>query len=318
MDFPIKSKYDNSLINIPFNLDESHKDIVIYEGPCKFFADDKQLDGHVKMFWVWSSRPHVKCNLKTKTKDVVTTISHGNHYSFEIDAGQIFDIVLDFHHHNFDEKGYVDLLGEVVDSNKNNREIQLNKVTFCLPNFPYFFCPRIRDSDGIKEIPIEFKYGDWVVKIQSLDGTTAQNNSFQSYIYDSKITHVGEIKKNNGSSFTHGEVTETLNDIGFAMSFLVKRWTSPILRLMYDDKNNIAYRCFERIRLEPHSFNGDPIFKINSTSLVNFIQKFCRVSTNSSLFMDLKNAIGSFVEAYRIQSIESTIILSFTGIELVH
>jgi hypothetical protein len=201
--------------------------------------------------------------------------------------------------------------GRIVKNNDISQNQETKKARFRIPNFK-------------KLIGTEMKicWNGWIINIEKLENTEKiikelkDNSGFA-------ITHTGEIKKADNSSFEYQKANDLLEAITYYLWFATGRYTCPLFLTGFDDTNNKIWEIWESPVQMPYIAHKSWLDKFNEGNqfgkpFPGFLKLwFLNDEDNEDRKKTLQLAIRLYVEANTYLLAEPSIILSHSALELL-
>jgi hypothetical protein len=195
----------------------------------------------------------------------------------------------------------------------------MHSLLFHVPNFAYFKGAQVQDPENaVREARANVSTEGWNIVIDSL-----ADFSFQKFIdlgdsSGNAITHVGTIKKVDGSSFTVVNVQEVLEALFFWLSFCRGNWVAPILSVGFDEKGKEVWKDWKQWNFRWCSHVGMWMNRQNSDFLEKTLPGYWDRYKDSLWGDAIKLALAWYLESNRRASgMEASIILGQTALELL-
>jgi hypothetical protein len=204
----------------------------------------------------------------------------------------------------------LDLIPLGSDLRRNSpKKKQISRLTFCLFNFHKFRCldgryRRNRQAINNEGSPvalqgIELSSGDWTIQLSELCWS---KESFIKLEQGSgySITHFGEIKRNDGGSFSLNRAHEILDALHLFFSFARGMWTAPILAKGINNAGETVWEQFDlplcdRWRCSPtwfDSFRGEMLGDVFSGFFEKLLHKQWNECLSTAIHWYLTSKIG--------------------------
>lgn len=130
----------------------------------------------------------------------------------------------------------------IIRNDKDN--LELTTVVFHLFNFIDFYgTQRVFEKKGSESRLISSAHlssDQWNVTLQSLFDSKEKFEILRSE-GGYQLTHIGCLRKNDGSIFMSVEAEKLLNTLRYFLSFIRGEWCVPICAYGYDDDNNVIW-----------------------------------------------------------------------------
>ena len=113
----------------------------------------------------------------------------------------------------------------------------------------------------------------------------------------SGITHVGEIRRSDGSHFTFEEASKLLDCLFWFFSFCKSHWTGPLLFVGYDDSQNEVCRRLSSTRVIPEHNRRRWLCHIDRNSLPPLFPGFYAKWFDAQYFDYIKTCLYWYIDA---------------------
>ncbi len=194
----------------------------------------------------------------------------------------------------------------------------MTQVVFHLFNFVNFFgTQRLIEQSGTKNHTIEYVNlicDEWNVDLKSLNSTKANIKSLKEE-GGYRLTHIGGIKKADGTSFSGKDAHECLIALRFFLSFARGGWREPICAVGFDASDNRVWESWSSPKEPWHS--PPSWFDIrNGSQLASLFPGFMKRWANDDWHEALHEAIYWYLNANNsTHGIDTGIILTQAAIE---
>jgi hypothetical protein len=202
-------------------------------------------------------------------------------------------------------------------------QIQAHRAKFLVPNFSNLYgCPvRYLDTNTdqrrIQKGRLILHGGGWAITLDPVD----QFKEIQENLKKSSgfaITHIGQLERDNSSSFSSTDALEILDALTWYLWFAKGACTSPCLPAGFDDEGNEVWRIWHYGTIKPFT---NPLSWLDRHSYSSFEKPFARFM---ELWLDeswkevIQRAIYWYVEANSGEiTIDSSIVLTQSAFELL-
>ena len=202
----------------------------------------------------------------------------------------------------------------------------INKLRFHIPNFLWFEGAPIQEADETAEdgevSPIgrraTFSAEDWVITIDSVPGFKFGSDFKIEDQSGNAITHVGELVKQDGSSFAVSSTESILLQIYQWLSFCRGNWVAPILSVGLDESGQVVWKDWRQWNFRHSEHLPTWLNRSNAESLEQSFPGFCARSKDLIWAGPIKRVLAWYVECNRRASgLEASIILCQTALELL-
>jgi hypothetical protein len=304
---PISPAFDVGGINEP---------VTLHDGKLKFSVPDKLEEvAEGEIAWVWQPTTGPKFEAQVDNA----------HPIFESDTVEIetpsSDVVETF------ASGAEGLTSGIITGHISKLRIgagkDLKAIRFHLPNFEKVIGGLVSEEteDGVtsRRGRIVMKKDGWVVKIDSLSDIEEKEEALKEE-GGFGVTHVGLIEREDSSEFSHDEVEELIEILGFLLSFARGLWSQPILIDGYGslEQEEPGFVSLKNRRLDAHQTRMTWFSKFLSDALGELLDGFCDRWEDEDQREALCQSIGWYLEANGgTPTLQSRLILAQVALELM-
>jgi hypothetical protein len=194
------------------------------------------------------------------------------------------------------------------------------KLRFHVPNFSWFRGARVQDADedSPREGRATFSVEDWALVIDSVPGFKFGSDFNIEDQSGNAITHVGELVKQDGSSFAVSSTDSILLQINQWLSFCRGNWVAPILSVGFDDSGQVVWKDWRQWNFRHGERIPTWLNRNSAESLEQSFPGFCARYKDVIWAGPIKRVLAWYVECNRRASgLEASIILCQTALELL-
>ena len=218
--------------------------LVVYRGLIRRSADGRELSAPGAITLTWKRRPHLSWSVDLDTVD-----SHDDwrawRYKPEDSAVRLL-LAVDAMEAEVDAQFAGDGKGWLPGGSVGDGTAPLQRVVAHWINMP-----RALPSAGLHEHRADGSYttwsGRWQAKINgwlaTIDARPDHNQVYAGAVDAESfvITHMMEIRREDGATFTGDEVAEVLSGLQYAVSFAVGHWTCPAVPIGYGADGDVRW-----------------------------------------------------------------------------
>jgi len=194
----------------------------------------------------------------------------------------------------------------------------IKRLRFHIPNFSWFKGAKIEDEDELRDGRASFTIDNWSIVIDSVPGFKFGSDFKLEDQLGNAITHIGELMKQDGSSFAASNSDVILQEIYQWLSFCRGNWVAPILSVGFDESGQIVWKDWRQWNFR-HSVHLPTWLNRNSAeSLEQSFRGFTVRYRDAVWTSPIKQALAWYIECNRRASgLEASIILCQTALELL-
>lgn len=195
---------------------------------------------------------------------------------------------------------------------------QVSEVVFHLFNFPEFLDDlTMPTKNGNNDVPINvvnLEFDAWTIRIRSLPETPERVKRTKSD-GGTQLTHIGQILRSDGATFSGSETNDILISLQYFLSFSCGEWCRPICPVGYDsDQNRVWQTCGS-----PEA-KGSFVYSWfdykHGDQLISLFPKFMRFWTGPDWRVALQEVIYWYLNANNsARGVDAGLILSLTALE---
>ncbi|MDK2407617.1 hypothetical protein QHH11_00590 [Aphanizomenon sp. PH219] len=311
--FIYQTSYPNEdIVFFKSDLDSNSKLEIIHNGNCL------NADGSVT--FTWFPNPRLKLDISINSNDGnACNLTDCHDIEFKI-PNQISTVSCRVKTSTFESTQKIIRL--ISDFNDNieigSQSSQLSYVIFHIPNF------------------VDFDYRPYITYSEQFDGAVMHNDTWEVTVHTNRafrsiggmkdqllstggyaISHVGKIKKVNGSNFTPNELEDIIFPLHYFLAFAKGAWCSPLFPVGFDNNKQEIWKCLSVSSIVDPWRMDNTWFNQDAYSLVQLFPGFMDIWHN----LDLRDAIFKvvihlYIESCKvIGSIEISIVLIQVALE---
>jgi hypothetical protein len=218
-------------------------------------------------------------------------------------------------------RGETNIRGSLEQVLIGDSTIALAQVLFHIPNFPKFDgSPLEVPVEAGKRIwrgRVELVVGDWQIILDERPELTLETGSgtvldLGGYAF----THTGSLRRLDGASFVASQASKVLEALGCALSFAAGRRTYPLLPVGFSGDEQV-WQQWDAPSVEPWTERVSWFPRQIPNSLESVVGGALQRLADWDWRDTLMFALGSFCEANGRASLEPSLVLAQTGLELL-
>ena len=219
-----------------------NQDISIHEGRFCVYLYNKKYKCYGKVFYKMTTPMSINFEgkvLSRKDYDVDITLDYDNailevygYKPINVTVTLSSDLMLE----GYINDGYIKSKNYFVDS-----------IDFYIINLDRYSGKLIMHEDKLFAGRMEFEIEDFEVTIDKRYDFTKELNDTLKDKAGSIITHIGRMRKKDGSLFRTNNINDVLDNISMALSFMCGRYVDICIVKGYEKNNNIFRLCRECI-----------------------------------------------------------------------
>ena len=280
-----------------------NQDISIHEGRFCVYLYNKKYKCYGKVFYKMTTPMSINFEgkvLSRKDYDVDITLDYDNailevygYKPINVTVTLSSDLMLE----GYINDGYIKSKNYFVDS-----------IDFYIINLDRYSGKLIMHEDKLFAGRMEFEIEDFEVTIDKRYDFTKELNDTLKDKAGSIITHIGRMRKKDGSLFRTNNINDVLDNISMALSFMCGRYVDICIVKGYEKNNNICRLCRECI-VSPFRFV--PNWKdtiANNKNIEKYMTLMCNKLNDLYYGMAIKQVIDWYIETLGNTTIENNII----------
>ena len=280
-----------------------NEDISIHEGRFCVYLYNKKYKCYGKVFYKMTTPMNINFKgkiLSRKDYDVDITLDYDNailevygYKPINITVTSSSDSILE----GYINDGYIKSKNYFVDS-----------VDFYIVNLDRYSGKLIMHEDKLFAGRMEFNIGDLEVTIDKRYDFTKELNDTLKDKSGTIITHIGRMKKRDGSFFKTNNINDVLDNISMALSFMCGRYVDICIVKGYEKDHNIFRLCRECI---VSSFRFVPNWRdtvANNHNIEKYMTLMCSRLNDLYYGQAIKQVIDWYIETVGNTTIENNII----------
>lgn len=196
----------------------------------------------------------------------------------------------------------------------------VRRLRFHVANFLWYRGAPVQDasSDSPRNARCKLSFDDWVITFDSVSGFNFGSDHKIEDQSGNAITHVGELVKQNDSSFTISNADNVLQLLYQWLSFCRGNWVAPMLSVGFDDSGQIVWKDWRQWNIRRCEHLPTWVNRDSAESLEQSFPGFNARFKDSTWGGPIRRVLGWYVECNRRASgIEASIILCQTALELL-
>jgi hypothetical protein len=155
----------------------------------------------------------------------------------------------------------------------------------------------------------------WILTLDSVESNTRLTEMARRGGY--YLTHVGDVHKADGSSFTSGQLFELMDVLRLSLSFARGLWVAPLLVVGFDSDGTRVCEDWTMYPLDRATGHFGWFPSRNPGTLGHFLEGFLSRWSTADLREPLELAISWYLEASRSRVAQPAIAIEQMGLELV-
>jgi len=300
---------------------EPNSPVILYKGQLVLEQGEYRVDVIGKIFLDWLPSPHIMffAELKTPIPLALGDEKPVRVVSTDLEAvGWIINM-------KFSETATV--MGILMDVNKGH-QVEIANLVFHVPNFTQYFGVSVRSdlctdkaqswSGKVWQGRLTLEASGWRIIIDQLEGIDSEFYRQLKAVGGFGLTHVGKLERYDGSVFEIDERVENLLEgLGYFLSFVRGAWSFPVLWVGFSPSGEKVFERWSTPKLSPFRTCQSWFPKNRAVEIVTIWPRFVELWEDQNWSKQMAIAIDWFVEANSPHSIESGIVLSQVGLELL-
>lgn len=279
------------------------EDVSIHEGRFCVYLYNKKYKCYGKVFYKMTTPMAINFKgkiLSRKDYDVDITLDYDNailevygYKPINVTITSINDLMLE----GYINDGFIKSKNYFVDS-----------IDFYIVNLDRYSGKLIMYEDKLFAGRMEFNINDYEVTIDKRYDFTKELNHTLREKSGSIITHIGRIKKKDGSLFKTNNINDVLDNISMALSFMCGRYVDICIVKGYEHDNNIFRLCRECM-VSPFRFV--PNWKdtiANNHNIEKYMTLMCKKLNELYYGHAIRQVIDWYIESLGNTTIENNII----------
>ena len=207
--------------------------IVLDDGAVNIEAGGQVAQSNYKLIWEWLPQP----NLIFEFEHLSVLLPTSNQV-------RVWNESLDMRNINIILSSMKSAKGTVVEGIEQGKDVPLQRVTFHLANYPKL-------SQNGWNGRLDLETAEWNISLSlSEQITQAQFLSEFSQQGGYSISYVGQVDRKNGELFGKPEVLELLDAVGFFLSFIAGRWSTPFLLIGHVTSGELVWKYWKRGKVD--------------------------------------------------------------------
>ena len=280
-----------------------NEDISIHEGRFCVYLYNKKYKCYGKVFYKMTTPMSINFEgkiLSRKDYDVDITLDYDNailevygYKPINVTVTSSSDLIL---------KGYIN------DGYIKSKNYFVDSIDFYIINLDRYSGKLIMHEDKLFAGRMEFEIEDFQVIIDKRYDFTKELNDSLKDKAGSIITHIGRMRKKDGSLFRTNNINDVLDNISMSLSFMCGRYVDICIVKGYETNNNIFRLCRECI-VSPFRFV--PNWKdtiANYHNIEKYMTLMCSKLNDAYYGMVIKQVIDWYIETLGNTTIENNII----------
>lgn len=194
-------------------------------------------------------------------------------------------------------------------------ETRLQRLLFHVPNLPEFAGATVGNHSAVRSSSCTLRGAFWKVRLDArLDLPRLQKELSELGGY--AVTHVGELSRPAGGSFTSDEATEFLESLYWFLSLVRGSWTGPMM-CVGETAGGVDWRHFRTTNVEPWNENQSWCGNTSWPVAARAFQEYDRLWKDPVWNQGLKMVIAFYLSANRPRPTETAIASAQSGLELL-
>lgn len=280
-----------------------NEDISIHEGRFCVYLYNKKYKCYGKVFYKMTTPMSINFKgkvLSRKDYDVDITLDYDNailevygYKPINVTVTVSSDLMLE----GYINDGYIKSKNYFVDS-----------IDFYIVNLDRYSGKLIMHEDKLFAGRMEFNIGDLEVTIDKRYDFTKELNRDLKDKSGTIITHIGRMKKKDGSLFKTNNINDVLDNISMSLSFMCGRYVDICIVKGYELNNNIFRLCRECI-VNPFRFVPNWRDTVaNNHNIEKYMTLMCNKLNDLYYGQVIKQVIDWYIETLGNTTIENNII----------
>ncbi|WP_158846234.1 hypothetical protein [Saccharothrix deserti] len=181
-------------------------------------------------------------------------------------------------------------------------------INICDPNEPWVWWR------GRLEIDLD----DWIINIDLLrDMRWRENWAELRRSGGSRFTHVGELRRKDGSDFAYADIVDLLHQLGLSMSLTLGRWVRPLLPVGWSGDNprwsSWRVQPIDRM-ISVHTWSDSTEFPAQLSEVTRRVVEFCKDAHQAEV---LQYAVAYYVSINVNTSAELTTAIPISALQML-
>ncbi len=202
-----------------------------------------------------------------------------------------------------------------IRSATSSRKPRLIRLLFHVANLPEFIGEPVADEKAFRASSCQLFGGPWQVRLDGRINFPVLQEEL-SRIGGYAITHIGELKRCSGATFTAGEAIKMIEALHWFLSFARGSWTGPMM-CVGDLAQGGTWRYFRNPNIDPWLGSHSWCDQDSWMKAANVFPEYFRLWSDPVWNQGLKNVIAFYVSANRPKPLELALTSAHAGLELL-